>query len=124
MSARAPNFFPGGNSPHAHVRSLLVSQKNSLRKANSASRMIDEHTGGFGDSKTASQIRFSATLCRPAATKAVSWTFLTLPEEATSKLPSRGQVTVEGTFNGVPFRATIEPNVPWACGGEWRPRCS
>ena len=73
-----------------------------------------------GDSKTASMIRFSATLFRPAATatssKAVSWTFLTLPKEASGKLPSRGQTTVEGTLNGSAFRATLEPD---GQGGHW-----
>lgn len=49
-------------------------------------------------------ISFSAMLLRPAATaRPVSWTFLPLPKEASAKLPSRGQVTVEGTFNGAPF---------------------
>lgn len=62
-------------------------------------------------------LRFSATLFRPAATaKAVSWTFLTLPKEASAKLPSRGQTTVEGTLNGFPFRATLEPD---GQGGHW-----
>jgi hypothetical protein len=63
------------------------------------------------DKRSASKIRFSATLFRPAATaKAVSWTFLTLPKEASAKLPSRGQTTVEGTLNGRPLRATLEPD--------------
>lgn len=58
-----------------------------------------------------SRIRFQAKLLRPAATaKAVSWTFLILPKEASAKLPSRGLTTVEGTLNGVPFRATLEPD--------------
>jgi hypothetical protein len=64
-----------------------------------------------GDTNIPSKIRFSATLLRPAATaKAVSWTFLTLPKEASAKLPSRGQTTVEGTFNDRPLRATLEPD--------------
>jgi hypothetical protein len=79
--------------------------------------MIDQRTGERGDSETASKIRFSATLFRPATTaKAVSWTFLTLPKEASAKLPSRGQTTVEGTLNGFPFRATLEPD---GQGGHW-----
>lgn len=62
-------------------------------------------------------IRFSATLLRPAATgEPVSWTFLTLPREASAKLPSRGQVTVDGMFNGVVFQATLEPD---GKGGHW-----
>ena len=61
--------------------------------------------------KTPSKIRFRATLFRPAATAKVgSWTFLTLPKDASAKLPSRGMTTVEGTINGFPFRATLEPD--------------
>lgn len=64
-----------------------------------------------------SRIRFTAAIFRPKATaKAASWTFLTLPKEASSKLPSRGQTTVEGTLNGRPFRATLEPD---GQGGHW-----
>jgi hypothetical protein len=66
---------------------------------------------------TESKIRFSATLFRPAATaKAVSWTFLTLPKEASAKLPSRGMTSVEGALNGFSFRATLEPD---GQGGHW-----
>src|SRR3954471_21863308 len=61
--------------------------------------------------KTVSKIRFRAKLFRPAATaKVSSWTFLTLPKDASAKLPSRGMTTVEGTLNGFPFRATLEPD--------------
>jgi hypothetical protein len=72
---------------------------------NNSKSGVEEGTG------TASKIRFSATLFRPAATaRAVSWTFLTLPREASAKLPSRGQTTVEGVLNGLAFRATLEPD--------------
>jgi hypothetical protein len=65
----------------------------------------------------AAKSSFSATLFRPAtAAKAVSWTFLTLPREASAKLPSRSQTTVEGTLNGSPFQATLEPD---GHGGHW-----
>jgi hypothetical protein len=63
--------------------------------------------------KTASKIRFSAKLFRPAATPTRSrgsWTFLTLTKDASAKLPSRGMTTIEGTINGLPFRATLEPD--------------
>jgi len=61
--------------------------------------------------RTTSKIRFSAKLLRPTATaKAGSWTFLVLPKNASAKLPSRGMTTVEGTINGLPFRATLEPD--------------
>ncbi len=56
-------------------------------------------------------IRFSAELVRPAATaKNGSGTLLTLPKSASAKLPSRGLTTVEGTINGFPFRAALEPD--------------
>lgn len=59
-----------------------------------------------------SSIRFKAKLNRPAAVaaKAGTWTFLTLPKAASTKLPSRGMTSVEGTINGHPFRATLEPD--------------
>ena len=58
-----------------------------------------------------SKIRFSAKLLRPATTTgASSWTFVILPKNASAKLPSRGITTVEGTINGFPFRATLEPD--------------
>ena len=60
--------------------------------------------------KTASKIRFKAKLFRPATEKAGSWTFLTLPPSASAKLPSRGMTAIEGTINGVPVQATIEPD--------------
>ena len=60
--------------------------------------------------KTDSKIRFRAKLFRPATAKVGSWTFLTLPKNASAKLPSRGMTTVEGTINGFPFRATLEPD--------------
>lgn len=56
-------------------------------------------------------IRFRARLLRPAGSPAVgSWSFLVLPREASAQLPSRGMASVEGTFNGHPFRATLEPD--------------
>jgi len=71
----------------------------------------------LGDSKSASSILFSATLLRPKATaKSVSWTFLILPQPASVKLSSRSMVSVEGTFNGLAFQATLEPD---GQGGHW-----
>jgi hypothetical protein len=61
--------------------------------------------------ETKSTIRFSARLLRPQATKKIeSWTLLTLPKNASAKLPSRGMTMVEGTINSFPFRAALEPN--------------
>ena len=92
-------------------------RKGSSAAPNSAPQIIDRRIRERGGSKTAAKIRFRATLFRPTATaKAVSWTFLTLPKEASAKLPSRGQTTVEGALNGWPFRATLEPD---GQGGHW-----
>src|SRR5260370_6850932 len=88
-----------------------MASKTSIKSAKIAS------PGELGDLKAASKIRFSATLLRPKATaKAVSWTFLTLPKEASAKLPSRSMTSVEGAFNGLAFQATLEPD---GQGGHW-----
>src|SRR5204863_5690605 len=61
--------------------------------------------------KTLSKIRFKAKLFRPAKNaKADSWTFLILPKNASAKLPSRGMTPIEGTINGFPFQAVLEPD--------------
>jgi Bacteriocin-protection, YdeI or OmpD-Associated/Domain of unknown function (DUF1905) len=43
-----------------------------------------------------------------------SWTILRLPEGASAKLPSRGQVMVEGAINGVNFQTPLEPDGKWS----------
>jgi hypothetical protein len=60
--------------------------------------------------KTTWKIRFTAIVVRPVTPKGASWTFLILPKSASAKLPTRGMTTVEGTVNGAPFRATLEPD--------------
>ena len=50
-------------------------------------------------------IRFDATLYTIA-----NWTVLRLPEKASVKLPSRGQVAVKGTINGNGFQTVVEPD--------------
>jgi hypothetical protein len=52
-----------------------------------------------------STIRFDATL-RTIDTSAL----LRLPEKASAKLPSRGQVAVQGTINGHRFQTVLEPD--------------
>jgi len=70
---------------------------------------------------TKTTIRFKAKLLRPAMeparpraaqrnSKGDSWTFLVLPKNASAKLPSRGMTAVEGTINGCPFQAVLEPD--------------
>ena len=68
--------------------------------------------------KTAPKIRFKAKLLQPAMEpvrpradgKNGAWTFLILPKTASAKLPSRGMTAIEGTINGAPFRAVLEPD--------------
>jgi Domain of unknown function (DUF1905)/Bacteriocin-protection, YdeI or OmpD-Associated len=50
-------------------------------------------------------IRFDATLSTIGTS-----TVLRLPETASKDLPSRGQVAVHGTVNGVGFRTVLEPD--------------
>jgi Domain of unknown function (DUF1905)/Bacteriocin-protection, YdeI or OmpD-Associated len=96
----------------------MMTERMAKPKAKGTTRASKSRTArALGDSATASKIRFSATLFRPVATaKAVAWTFLTLPKEASAKLPSRGMTSIEGTFNGHPFQATLEPD---GQGGHW-----
>ncbi|MVV51756.1 DUF1905 domain-containing protein [Pseudomonas sp. PB120] len=55
--------------------------------------------------------RFEAKLLRPAKPgDDKSWAFVVLPKEASDQLPRRGRTTVEGTINGQPFQATLEPD--------------
>jgi hypothetical protein len=61
--------------------------------------------------KPASNIRFKAKLLRPAESeKDSSWTFLVVPKNSSAKLPSRGMIAIEGTLNGFPFHAALEPD--------------
>ena len=50
-------------------------------------------------------VRFDATLYTID-----KWTILRLPEKASGKLPSRGQVAVQGTINGHGFQTVLEPD--------------
>ena len=60
--------------------------------------------------ETKSTIRFSAKLVQPKANEKTGWWTLTLPKNASAKLPSRGRTMVEGTINSFPFRTALEPN--------------
>jgi hypothetical protein len=60
--------------------------------------------------ETKSTIRFRGKLFRPKTAETIgSWGLLTLPKNASAKLPSRGRTMAEGTINGFPFRAALEP---------------
>jgi len=60
--------------------------------------------------KATGKITFKAKLARPATPKGAAWTFLVLPAAASAKLPTRSMVTVEGSLEGQPFQATLEPD--------------
>jgi len=57
------------------------------------------------------KLRFEAKLLRPAKPgDDPSWAFVVLPRDTSERLPRRGRTTVEGTINGHPFQATLEPD--------------
>lgn len=56
-------------------------------------------------SKGMPEVRFDAALCSIEKS-----TILRLPEKASKKLPSRGQVAVRGTINGHEFQTVLEPD--------------
>ena len=61
-------------------------------------------------------IRFKAKLFRPKQTMKIgSWAFLTLPKNASAKIPHAGKTMVEGTINAFPFRAALEPDGKGSC---------
>lgn len=60
--------------------------------------------------KAPPRIAFKARLQRPADPKGATWSFLLLPAKASAKLPTRSMASVEGTFEGQPFQATLEPD--------------
>jgi hypothetical protein len=60
--------------------------------------------------RTGEPLHFRATLQRPAAVRGDAWSFLLVPPASSARLPSRGMTAVEGTLNGIAFRATLEPD--------------
>jgi hypothetical protein len=67
------------------------------------------------DGGVPSVFRFKARLFRhPKTAKTGSWTLLNIPKVVSKKL--RGMTKVEGTMNGHPFRAALEPNTS---GSHW-----
>jgi hypothetical protein len=65
---------------------------------------------------TPAAIRFKPRLQRPAEPAGADWTFFVLTRAASARLPTRSQVSVEGTLGGQPFQATLEPD---GDGGHW-----
>jgi hypothetical protein len=62
-------------------------------------------------------LRFEAQLFQhPKTAKTDFQTLLNVPEWVSKQFPSRGLTKVEGTINGHPFRAALEPNTS---GSHW-----
>ncbi len=60
---------------------------------------------------TAQITAFEATIFTPDATEKIgSGVLLTLPENVSKQLPTRGMTLVNGTINGAPFQAVLEPD--------------
>lgn len=53
-------------------------------------------------------IQFKAKLW--AAMEGKNWTFITMPKNASEKLPKRGRVSIEGTINGFAFKTSAFPD--------------
>ena len=70
--------------------------------------MTAQKTAGF---TAAERATFEATLFKPYPTENIgSGILLTLPEDVSANLPSRGMTLVKGTINGAPFQAVLEPD--------------
>ena len=66
--------------------------------------------------RTTAANKFKARLQRPAKPADADWLFFVLPQQASDKLPTRSQVSVEGTLGGQPFQVTLDPD---GKGGHW-----
>jgi hypothetical protein len=61
--------------------------------------------------RDAKKSKFKAKLIRPASSRSENaWAFLVLPQSVSDTLPRRGRTSVEGTLDGQPFQATLEPD--------------
>ena len=60
--------------------------------------------------KPSASITFKGKLSRPKEPKGASWVFVVLPAAASQQLLTRSMVTVDGTLEGQPFQATLEPD--------------
>jgi Bacteriocin-protection, YdeI or OmpD-Associated/Domain of unknown function (DUF1905) len=60
--------------------------------------------------ETKPTIRFRAKLLPHKANGSAESLTVTLPGNASAKLPSRGTVAIEGAINAFPFRAALEPD--------------
>jgi hypothetical protein len=60
---------------------------------------------------TTNSSTFKTTLLAPAKPgDDATWAFLVLPKTVSETLPRRGRTSVQGSINGCPFHATVEPD--------------
>jgi hypothetical protein len=104
--------------PFSHAPSSChVSEVPEVWTLSLAPRLLEiagavcNHDGAMSQQTAAPAIRFDATLA-----KIDKWTIVRLPQKASGKLPSRGQVAVEGTINGHGFKTVLEPD---GAAGHW-----
>jgi hypothetical protein len=90
--------------PYRAIAPTRYASFAASRNPNIENSCLDQCTNERGGKKLPA-IRFDATLY--AIDK---WTILRLPEHASEKLPSRGQVAVQGTINGHDFQTVVEPD--------------
>ncbi len=76
-----------------------------LCRATAVTCMDGEAKSGMNERTGEATIRFDARL-----SKIETSTVLRLPETASTNLPSRGQVAVNGTIDGVAFQTVLEPD--------------
>lgn len=60
--------------------------------------------------KSAPTISFRAPLLVPLQRARATWCFVLVPTAASTQLSSRGMVSVAGTLDGHPFKATLSPD--------------
>jgi Domain of unknown function (DUF1905) len=83
----------------------MTSWRLSPIRDTSASRPSSSWKAPARNARDGSTIRFDARI-----RKIGNSTVVRLPQEASAKLPSRGQVAVTGLINGTPFRTVVEPD--------------
>src|SRR5437588_841767 len=96
-----------GSIGESHIAVTVLGHSGSL-----SSRSEDcNHMSAMSQRTEVSTVHFDATL-----STIHDWTILRLPQEASEKLPSRGQVAVQGTINGQRFQTVLEPD---GASGHW-----
>ncbi len=79
--------------------------KKKAAKKKATEKSAAKKSAAKKKTRAARPIRFDATVVSTCG-----HAILRLPQVATKKLPSRGQVAVQGTINGCPFETVLEPD--------------